>query len=148
MQRQHTGRAGTTVIPADWDHAPAAVIDRTHPSTVAIGPTGGQRKWNEGRGQSETVGPEPVYAGRATIMLASADQAATVVEQDTSVAVYEVKIAYAGSADVAVGHTVTVGADDPDPALAGQTLFVASVERGSRRFSRVLLATFTPSPTA
>lgn len=144
MRRQHTGRPGTVVVPAGWDTAAADVVDHTHHTAVTIRPTGGHPEWNEERGQSETVGAEPTYEGPATLMLASPDQAAVVVEQDTSIAVYEVKLRWA-SAAVQVGHLIHV-TESADPMLTGQTLTVAAVERGDRRFSRVLLATFTPPP--
>lgn len=145
MQRQHTGRPGTAVIPAGWDAAAAAVVDRTHPATVTIGPAGGAPVRNPGTRQMETAPAVPVYDGRATLMQASADQVATVVEDDVATAVYEVKLPYAASTAAQVGHQVTVVAD-PDPALVGQVLTVAAIERGSRRFSRVLLATLnTPA---
>jgi hypothetical protein len=144
--RQAMGRPGTAVIPESWGETHAAVIDRTHASTVRIGPAGGTPTRNPGTRQMETTPAQPVYVGRASIMLASAigglpGAPAVVVEDEVSAISYEVTLPYAASAAVAVGHDVTVDDSDPDPALAGQMLRVVSIERGSRRFSRVLLAT-------
>lgn len=146
MQRGHTGRPGTVVIPADWGQRHAAVIDETHHSTVRIGPAGGVPTRNPGTRQMETAPAAPVYVGRATLMLASAvgglpGQPAVVLEDEVSVVTYEVTLPYAASSAVEVGHDITVDDNDPDPMLAGQVLRVAAIERGSRRFSRVLLAT-------
>jgi hypothetical protein len=141
MQRQHTGRPGTAVIPASWGEAHSAVVDKTHASTVRIGPAGGAPTRNPGTRQMETTPAVPVYVGSASIMLASPDQVVTVVEDDVATAVYEVTLPYAASVAVQVGHDITVNDSDPDPALAGQVLKVAAIERGSRRFSRVLFAT-------
>lgn len=146
MQRQHTGRSGTVVIPTNWGAAHGQVVDKTHPSLVRIGPAGGTPTRNPGTRQVETVAAQPVYVGAATLMLASAvgglpGQPAVVVEDEVAEVAYEVKLPYAASALVQVGHDITVDATDPDPMLAGQVLRVASIERGSRRFSRVLLAT-------
>lgn len=143
--RRAMGRPGTAVFPAGWSESHAAVVDRTHPSAVKIGPAGGAPVRNPGTRQMETAAAPPVYVGRATLMQASVDQVATVVEDDVATAVYEVKLPYAASTAAQVGHQVTV-TSDPDPALAGQVLTVAAIERGSRRFSRVLLATLnTPA---
>jgi hypothetical protein len=136
------------VIPANWAAGHAAVIDKTHASTVRIGPAGSAPVRNPGTRQMETAAASPVYVGRATLMLASAvgglpGQPTVVVEDEVSVVAYEVTLPHAASTAVQVGHVITVDNADPDPALAGRSLRVASVERGSRRFSRVLLATLT-----
>lgn len=143
MRRQHTGRPGTTVIPADWATAPAAIVARALPSTVRIGTPATQPKWNEGRGQSESGGLVAVYTGPASIMAVSdTARAATVVEDPVTTRVYDITLALSrpGADTVGAGHTVIVDACD-DAALVGRRLEVQDAERGSRRFSRVLLAT-------
>lgn len=142
MQRSHTGRPGTVVIPDGWATAGAAVVDGTHPSSVTIGPAGGPAVYNPTSNQTETAAVAPVYVGRATLMLLQtrADRAEQVVDDPTASRKYDVTLPYVASAGVQVGHVVTVAAGDPDPMLSTKHLRVEAVERGSRRFSRVLIA--------
>lgn len=144
LPRQAMGRPGAPVVPANWGANHAQVIDRATDdsgSLVRIGPPGGQVAWNEGRGRSETGIAPPVYVGAATLMLVSdTARALTVVEDPIKSRVYDVTLPYAASALITVGHVVQVDAADPDPMLAGKSLTVSAIERGSRRFSRILLA--------
>ncbi len=84
-----------------------------------------------------------MYSGAASIT-PSADGgiAASVVDTPTSTRAYEVKI----PADVAGidtdNHLMCVDSS-PDPDLVGARLIIQSVERGDRRFSRVLQTTLT-----
>lgn len=138
---QAQGRPGTVVVPPEWAASHAVVVDKTHASTVSIGTAGGPPAWNSTTKQTETAAAPPVYAGRASIMAVSnKDHLEQVVDDPTVSRIYEVTLPYAASALVAVGHVVTVASTDPDPALAGSALRVTAIERGSRRFSRVLLA--------
>lgn len=130
MQRQHTGRPGTRVRPADWE------------GEVAIGPAVGASSWNEDAGETQTATAPPVYTGPARIMpVSDSARILTVVEDPTSTRVYDVMLPLAGpGADlVMVDHVVTVTSSS-DPALTGKTLQVTAVERGTARFSRVILA--------
>jgi hypothetical protein len=143
MQRQHTGRPDSRVIPTGWSENHAPVVDRTLASTVQIGPAGTVPGWNEGRGQSESVGLPAVYDGPASLMVVSdTARALLVVEDPYKCRVYDVTppLARTGAALVVVGHEITVTACD-DADLEGKRLRVAAIERGTRRFSRVLLAT-------
>lgn len=141
MQRSHTGRPGTAVVPDGWAAAGGAVVDQSHPSSVSIGQAGGAAAYNPTTNQTEAAAVAPVYVGRATLMLLQTrgDQSETVVDDPTAARKYDVTLTYAASAGVQVGHVITVAAD-PDPMLVGRTLRVEAIERGSRRFSRVLLA--------
>lgn len=142
MQRQHTGRPGTAVIPAGWALAPAAIVERTLASTVRIGTVSTEPVWNEGLGQSESGGLEAVYTGPASIMAANDGSNPTVVEDTVATRVYDITLALSrpGADLVASEHLVLVEACD-DPALVGRRLQVQQAERGTRRFSRVLRAT-------
>jgi hypothetical protein len=142
--RQSTGRPGTAVIPSGWAPAHSRVIDNatTTASTVTIGTPGGASAWNEGLGRTVTAPANPVYQGGAQLMAVSdTARIQLVVEDPTSARVYEVTLPYAAPKTITVDMVITVDAVDPDPTLAGRTLQVAHIERGSRRFSRVLLAT-------
>jgi len=141
--RQAQGRPDTPVVPAGWAGAHSKVIDRATAtaSAVQIGPPGGTSSWNDGLGRTITQPASPVYVGAAELMLVSdTARALTVVEDPIKSRVYDVTLPYAASALVAVDHVITVDPADPDPMLAGRTLTVLAIERGSRRFSRVLLA--------
>jgi hypothetical protein len=140
--RQAQGRPGTPVIPTGWAEAHSHVIDRalSTASTVTIGPAGGTSQWNEGLGRTVTQPAAAVYDGPAELMAADLGRAVTVVEDPIKTRVYDVTLPYDASALVAVDHVITVDAGDPDPMLAVRTLHVSAIERGTRRFSRVLLA--------
>jgi hypothetical protein len=140
---QAQGRPGTPVIPAGWQAGHAPVITRAlMNAAVTIGPAGGTTGWNEGAGQTETEAAAAVYAGAAAIMAVSdTSRILTVVEDPTSTRVYDVTLSLdAAGVDLVVpGHVITVIASD-DPALTGKTLTVSGIERGTERFSRVILA--------
>lgn len=141
--RQAQGRPGTAVIPAGWATSHAQVINRAvaTASTVMIGPAGGASAWNEGLGRTVTAAAAPVYAGPAAVMVVTdTTRALTVVEDPIKQRVYEITLPHDATALIEVEHVVFVQAGDPDPMLAGRDLQVAQIERGSRRFSRVLLA--------
>lgn len=144
LRRQSQGRPGTVVIPAGWGESHSKVIDRAvgTASTVRIGEAGGTSVWDEGLGRMVTQPKDPVYVGNAELMpVSDSARAQLVVEDPTSVRVYDVTLPYLASSAVEVDMVLTVDAGDPDPMLAGRTLRVGHIERGSRRFSRVLLAT-------
>lgn len=141
--RRSQGRPGTAVIPAGWGDAHAPVVGRTLTNaTVAIGPAGGTSSWNEGRGQTETAAAGAVYAGPASIMpVSDTARILTVVEDPTSTRVYDVTLdlSHAGADLIQAEHVIRVtGCDDAQ--LVTKTLTISGIERGSQRFSRVLLA--------
>jgi hypothetical protein len=141
--RQAQGRPGTPVVPARWAESHSQVVDRATAATsaVQIGPPGGTSEWNEGLGRTITQPTSPIYVGAASLMLVTdTARALTVVEDPVKSRVYDVTLPYAASALVSVDQVITVDPADPDPMLAGRTLTVHAIERGSRRFSRVLLA--------
>lgn len=143
LPRQAQGRPGTAVIPARWAQSHAGVIDRATAtaSKVKIGPPGGTSAWNEGLGRTVTLPAGSIYDGPAELMAVSdTARALTVVEDPVKTRVYDVTLPYAAGAGILAEMVITVDVGDPDPTLAGRTLRVHAVERGSRRFSRVLLA--------
>lgn len=144
MQRQHTGRPGTVVVPTAWQATHAAVIAKTLPSTVTITPPGtGVAAFNPTTHQSETPAATASYDGPAEIMLVTdTDRLAEAAGEDVPTRRYEVKLLHSATG-VEPGHVVRVTAcADPDLG-AGTRLVVDAVERGSQRFSRVLYATLT-----
>lgn len=140
---QAQGRPGTPVIPAGWAQSHAQVVQRAiaTASSVRIGPAGGASHWDEGLGRTVTASAPAVYSGIAELMVVTdTTRALTVVEDPIKQRVYEVTLPYDATGLLEVEHVVFVQAGDPDPMLAGRDLRVAQIERGSRRFSRVLLA--------
>lgn len=141
--RQAMGRPGTPVIPADWAESHSRIVARAvaTASKVKIGPPGGASHWDEGLGRTVTDPATAVYDGTAELMAVSdTARALTVVEDPVKQRVYDVTLPYVVGAGITPEMVITVAAGDPDPTLAGRTLRVHAVERGSRRFSRVLLA--------
>jgi len=135
------GRPGTKVFPDGWAEAHAVVVDGTHDSTVTVGEPGGSPQWSAEAKATLTLPVAPAYTGKATITPVAQDgeQQAAVAEDVVPVRRYEVKLLHA-AAGVEVDHVVTVLAS-PDPEFAtGRRLKVTAVEKGSRRFSRVLIA--------
>ncbi|WGX98728.1 DUF6093 family protein [Nocardioides sp. L-11A] len=135
------GRPGNPVFPPGWAAAAAGVLDRTHDSTVSVGPAGAQRSWSEADGQTITTAAAPAYDGPATVRPAGeADSSQPVVgEEQVTVTRYQVGLPHP-TAGIEVGHVVHV-ATSPDVALIGRDLTVVEVEYGDRRFTRHVYAT-------
>jgi uncharacterized protein DUF6093 len=134
------GRPGTAVVPVAWSSDHAAVVARTLPSTVRIGLLG-PSEWNPDTKQDERQLTVPVYVDAAEIMVVT-DTAhlAVAAEEQVEVRRYEVKLLAAASSSITTDMVIVVQ-DDPDPQLVGRTLTIDAIERGTRRFSRVLQAT-------
>lgn len=143
MQRQHTGRPGTHVIPTGWAEGHAVVVAKTLLCTVTIGPAGtGPATYNPTTHQSETPAATPTYDGPAEIMLVTdTDRLVDAADEQVPTRVYEVKLlaTATGVQPLHVVHITTC----TDPDLQGQRLVVDAVEVGSQRFARVLRATLT-----
>lgn len=140
--RRAMGRPGTVVVPATWAADHAAVIDRTLPATVRIG-LPGTPEWSDANHRDEQSLGAPVYDGPAEIMLVT-DTAKAQVSADERVESrrYEVKLPAGAAAAITTEMVVEVDTDT-DPQLVGKRLSIDAIERGSRRFSRVLIATLT-----
>jgi hypothetical protein len=137
---RHNGRPGTPVIPENWQADHAAVIGKTFPDTITIGPPGTGAAFNETRGQTETTTAALVYNGPARITAVSfAPQPVAQAEEQIPVRTYEIALPWA-TAGIKTSHIVTVTAST-DGQLDGQVLQLSQVERDSHRFSRILLAT-------
>lgn len=139
--RQSHGRPGTQVFPDNWQAEHAQVIATTFDSVIKIG-TAGPPAWNSTRNQTETAIVAPVYDGPAAIgpISTSDGRQLEVVDELTHPRSYEISLEV-GAAGLKPGQRVLVD-ESPDTMLpAGSLLIVDSVERSSRRFSRVLYAT-------
>lgn len=137
------GRPGTKVFPDDWAATHAGVIANavSNASKVTIGPAGGTSSWNEGLGRTVTMPKTPVYAGPAELMpVSDTARALLVVEDPVKARVYDVTLPTVATKAIEVDMVLTVDPADADAFLAGRTLRVGHIERGSRRFSRPLLA--------
>ena len=136
------GRPGTKVFPDGWADAAAGVLNRTHESTVTIGPRGATRAWSDADGQTNTAPAAPAYDGVASVRPASESDGSTqpvVGEEQVAVARYQVGL-HQPTGGIQVGHVVHV-VTSPDAALVGRDLTVVEVEYGDRRFTRHLYAT-------
>lgn len=139
--RRSYGRPGTKVFPTRWAAEHGDVIASTYESMVRIGPLGVPVRGEDGR--TRTPPGVMVYSGAASIT-PSADGAvaASVVDTPASTRTYEVKLP-AEVAGIDTDHHLLWVEESPDPDLEGARLTIQSVERGDRRFSRVLQTTLT-----
>lgn len=140
----HHGRPGSAVIPADWTAGPAAVVGRTLDCTVTIGPPGGTPVRNPVTRRVETPDAPPVYAGPASVSMASTagsgeGQRVEAADDLVETRVYTVRLPAGAGDDVQVDHVVVVDAA-PSSALVGARLVVTGVATPAREFSRVLTA--------
>lgn len=136
------GRPGTPVIPADWQASHAAVAVGTMTATVSLRKPGTTSVFNEDTGQTEytplpayTTGqPARIQAYRATAI----DRAKDVADETLRVTGYLVTLPWAVSVDE--GDLVDVSSCT-DPELAGRSLLVIDLVRGSLRFERDVFCT-------
>lgn len=150
MRRHHSGSGRRHVFPHGWQTRHAAVVTDTivtgdgATSRVKIRtPTSGATEWDPVDRVSKAVPGEPVYDGPATITaLAAGDPRVEAVAEQVPTRVYEVALPWT-TASIGTEHVIDVADDDPDPLLAGRRLTIDHVERGTRRFSRLLTATLT-----
>lgn len=139
---QAQGRPGTCVIPANWGAAHGDVVRRALTAAVTIGPSYADLQWNDETGQMDAYAADALYTGPASLMpVSDTARILTVVEDPTSTRVYDITLdrALEGADLVEAEHVITVTGCD-DALLAGKSLVVTAIERGSQRFSRVLLA--------
>lgn len=141
MQRRHMGRPGTPVFPPDWQKDHALVIDKVLDCKIQIGPAGTQPVFDPGSGTTKTRPVDPVYDGDAALAPVSSSDGRRVDAADQVVLVrsYEITLPV-DVAGLRKSHRVLI-VESPDAMLTGQLLTVDSIERGDRRFSRVLYAT-------
>lgn len=149
----HRGSGRSHPIPTDWTVGPSSVVAdavATSGCTVRIGEPGGDPVWNPVSNQVETPDVPPVYAGPAEVYLVTdADMVRMVAGDEVSARVYGVKLPADAALTVTdpdgtlrrvdVGNVIRV-TTDPDPELVGKTLTLKAIDRGTRRFSRLLLA--------
>lgn len=138
----HLGSGRSKPIPDDWGTAHAGVIAATLPAMVKVRPAvAGAPAFNPLSGQTEASAGFPVYTGAARITAVTSPPGGPteMVDEQIQTRVYEVVLAYA--VEVAAPGLVVDVTSDPDPMLVGARLLIDDVDRGSNRFSRVLLAT-------
>lgn len=136
------GRPGTPVIPADWQESHAPVAQGTMTATVSLRKPGSTTVFDEATGQTEytpltpyaTAQPARIQAYRATAI----DRAKDVADETVRVTGYLVSVPWDNAPDE--GDIVDVTASK-DGDLAGRSLVVIDVVRGSLRFTRDLFCT-------
>lgn len=140
------GRPGTGVIPTGWAAAHRPTLAATHTVTIAWRAPGGTVGAFDPATLDKTVTPAVAYAttlARVQV-LSPQGQDVLVAEDDVTVVGYQVTVDV-GTTDYKVGHIgkVTAVDDNADPTLAGKSLRIESVARGSHVFERVLICVET-----
>lgn len=141
-----TGAAARGQLPSALhvrDTGMAAVVVASFNCTVAIGPAGGARTFDEGSGQTVTAPAATIYTGPAGIGPASSTGTGTDVvtaEDLVALRIYEVELPHdADTSRIKVDHVVRV-ISATDPRLAGGRLTVRGFEDADRAWTRVLYA--------
>lgn len=140
------GRPGTPVIGSGWAEAHRPAMEATLDATCSIRAPGGTPGTFDPVTLEYTGGSAAAahFTGACSIEdLAAGEQQLIAGSEQIPTVGYRVVLAVAAAVQTAVGHIVTVGDPGPngDPTLAGKQLVVASIERGSRVFTRSLLVT-------
>lgn len=146
------GRPGTTVIPPDWGTSHAPVAEGTMPDRVSLRAPGGTGSgWNETEKRTDVTPFTPFATDVPARIQALTERRGAGAEQTTAddlvrVAGYLVSLPLTadGVDDVVVdgeSDTLIDVTTSADPLLAGKTLRVADIVRGSSRFERNLLCT-------
>lgn len=134
------GRPATPVFPPAWSATHAAVEDTTYESTILITTADATTSWDPELRQTVTAPADTAYDGAASIrpgMRDDLDPGRPNVAEDL-VRSQDFAISLpAPVAGIEEGMVVTINAS-PDATLEGRTLTVTAVERGDRRFSRLL----------
>lgn len=139
---QSTGRAGSTVIPTDWETAPRAVLERTMRGRITLRVPGGtEAGWDEATQQTKLTPHAPYAADVPARVLQLSGEAQTIRTGEDTELVVDFRVAIpAGRSDVAAGHLVTV-TETTDPLLVDAVLQVQHVGLGTERFERHLFCT-------
>lgn len=142
------GRPATVVVPTAWDSSHGAVITGTFPDLVSLrAPSTSAPAWNPATHRTEVPTNTPFAAGvPARIDAIGADAAIAAAGDLVAVAGYNVFLPLNGNGVDAVvvdgeRNTLIDVTTSADPLLAGKTLRVTGVVRGSTRFERHLLTT-------
>lgn len=134
------GRPDTPVFPPTWSETLAAVETRSYESTVIIGPAAQSAGWDATSRQTVSAAATPAYDGVASIRPPTRDDLAPAqrnVAEDL-VRVYDLEVCLPQpTAGIEEGMVCTITAS-PDGTLIGRSGQVAFVERGDRRFTRLL----------
>ncbi|UIU47068.1 DUF6093 family protein [Microcystis phage MinS1] len=150
MQRQHTGRPDTHVLPHETAHR--VVAERTMTAIVALRlPGAGPRRWDPVSQQNTADVHDAYWTGPARVQAqATKARRVTVADDDETTAGYLITLPATLLDDNGV-PVATIPAEDHvvrvtnsgDPALDGRDLTVDQVVRGSVRFERDLLCSLT-----
>ncbi|GEP38885.1 hypothetical protein NPS01_25480 [Nocardioides psychrotolerans] len=138
MQRQHTGRPGTRVLPNET--AGRAVLGRTMTAPVILRAPGTVQAWSDAEQQMVATPNAPYFDGLARIQAMTNDARETNAAEDTiTVSGYLVTVPATVAASV---DDEVVPTNTGDTTLDGRVLRVRDVVRGTAvRFERDLICT-------
>lgn len=139
--RHHTGSGRRHVFPTDWQTHHAAVVDDTLDCWVEIRSAEGIAGWDDVLQQTVTVKAPAVWAGWATVEPKVTTDGGGVYAADEQVPTRVYDVVASRCLVTATPHLVVDVVSSPDPMLVGGRLSIDSVERGSRMFSRGIVAT-------
>lgn len=140
---QSTGRAGTPVIPENWEAAHAIVAARAMRGEVELRHAGTAQTWSETDEQMIAVPTDPYFTGPARVQALTAQARRIVTADDAELEVdYLIAVPLLLADDAREGDVVTVTGSH-DAALSGRTLLVRIVEVGTERFERDLFCSLT-----
>lgn len=144
----HSGRRtpgrSEAPIPAGWAARHAPVIASTLDCEITIGPDAEIMTFNEATGRTEATPAPSVYAGPASISIASTGgtsepQRVDAADDQIDVRAYRIRIPAGTTASIEVDHVLTV-VRTPSGALDGSRLRVTGASEPGREFSRLLTA--------
>lgn len=137
MQRQHTGRPGTRVLPLE--EAGRVVFGATMTAPVTLRTPGTAQAWSDAEDQMVATPNAPYFTGMCRVQAMTNDARDVLAAEDTiTVSGYLVTVAAGVAASV---DDLVVATGTGDTTLDGRDLRVRDVVRGTVRFERDLICT-------
>lgn len=145
--RQHTGRPGTPVLPANWSEAPRKIVAKTRTGCCTLrhaGSTPGDFDPETGT-YPDAVAKTAYWTGSCSVAVDPqfATHAEDAVDEPVTTVGYSVELdllATDPADEIRIGDLVTVTKldDNGDPFLIGRDLTVTTIAHGSVAWERVL----------
>lgn len=137
------GSGRREVFPTNWGHDHGKTLANTLDSRVRVhAATGGTAVFDTDAGYTTVTGPAPLYTGPASVMPAQVPPGGDAPMGEELVPRRYYEIAFDHDVTwVLPNMVITVDHCPNEPMLTGQALTVDQVERGTRRFTRHVIAT-------